>query len=181
MGDRIETSIAIDQTLYDQAEQLAQHMGVPRSRLVEMALEQFIRDSVGQTSPADEHVQPETNQQVIHQGDVYWVQPDDVDGQGAGIRHPHVVIQDDALNHSRILTVVACALTSNVGRASLPGNVLLDAGEANLLKPSVVEASKVSTVDKARLGDYIGTLNAARVQQILAGLRFLQRGFFERD
>ena len=96
------------------------------------------------------------------------------------IPHPHVVIQDDLFNHSRIHTVVACALTSNVKRASIHGNLLLEAGEANLPKQSVVEVSKVSTVDKSQLGEYIGALSEQRITQILAGMHFLQASFFDR-
>src|SRR5882724_11857413 len=80
----------------------------------------------------------------INQGDIYWVQVEDLSGSEPGIRHPHVVIQENILNHSRITTVVACALTSNRKRANTPGNVLLEVGEANLPTQSVVEVSKVS-------------------------------------
>jgi len=112
----------------------------------------------------------------INQGDIYWVQVDE--GDEAGIPHPHVVIQDDVLNHSRLTTVVVCALTSNLKRASLPGNVLLDADEADLPRQSVVEVAKVSSVEKAQLGAYIGSLSEQRIQQILAGVRFLERSYF---
>jgi mRNA interferase MazF len=112
----------------------------------------------------------------INQGDVYWLENADE----PGIPHPHVVVQDDLFNHSRIHTVVVCALTSNLKRAALPGNVLLEAGEANLPRPSVVEVSKVSSVDKVHLGEYIGSLGEQRVNQILAGMRFLQASFFNR-
>jgi mRNA interferase MazF len=106
----------------------------------------------------------------VKQGDIHWVAVD----AGSDIVHPHVVIQDDILNRSRIRTVVVCALTSNLQRATLPGNVLLEAGEANLDKQSVVVVSQVSTVDKSQLGEYIGSLSAQRIQQILAGMQFLQ-------
>jgi mRNA interferase MazF len=53
--------------------------------------------------------------------------------------------------------------------------VLLEAGEANLPKPSIVVVSQVSTVDKAQLGAYIGSLTRPRIDQILAGMQFLQR------
>lgn len=114
---------------------------------------------------------------AIHQGDIYWVQLDSPGELEPGIPHPHVVIQDNVLNHSRILTVTACALTSNIQRVSLPGNVLLEAGEANLSRPSVVEVAKVSTVDITQLGEYIGTLSERRIEQILAGMRFIQTAF----
>ncbi|MDZ4768922.1 MAG: type II toxin-antitoxin system PemK/MazF family toxin [Chloroflexota bacterium] len=116
----------------------------------------------------------------INQGELYWLLLADADSLEPGIRHPHVVIQDDALNHSRVDTVVVCALTSNIRRANSPGNVLLEAGEGNLDRASVVEVSKVSAVDKTQLGEYIGSLTERRVEQILAGMRFLQRSFFDR-
>jgi mRNA interferase MazF len=116
----------------------------------------------------------------IHRGDVFWVTPDDTPGPGPAYSHPHVVVQDDVFNHSRIATVVVCALTSNLHRASEPGNVLLDVGEGNLPKQSVVVVSQIASVPKTRLGERIGSLSGARVDQILAGLRFQQTSFFER-
>jgi mRNA interferase MazF len=111
---------------------------------------------------------------AIHQGDVYWVALKEPAGSDPGVTHPHVVVQDDVLNHSRIETVVVCALTTNAKRVNLPGNILLEAGEANLSRQSIVVVSQVSTVDKAQLGEYIGSLTHKRVEQILAGMRFLQ-------
>ncbi len=115
---------------------------------------------------------------TIRRGDVFWVEPDESRGSVPGFRHPHVVVQEDVFNRSRISTVIVCALTSNLHRATEPGNVLLDPGEANLTRQSVVVVSQVSSISKARLGELIGTLSDARVEQILAGLRFQQASFF---
>jgi mRNA interferase MazF len=52
---------------------------------------------------------------------------------------------------------------------------LLEPGEANLLKQSVVEVSKLSTVNKDQLGEFIGSLTRSRMDQILAGIQFVQR------
>ncbi len=117
---------------------------------------------------------------TIHRGDLFWIAPDDARGPAPSYAHPHVVVQDDVFNHSRIATVVVCALTSNLAKASEPGNVLLEPGEGDLPKRSVVVVSQISSVEKARLGERIGALSEARVDQILAGLRFLQRAFFPR-
>lgn len=114
---------------------------------------------------------------TIDRGDLFWIAPD----TAAGPAHPHVVVQDDVFNHSRITTVVVCALTSNLHRAAELGNVLLDAGEGNLPAQSVVVVSQIMSVEKTRLGARIGVLSDARVQQIVAGLRFQQRAFFTRD
>jgi len=115
---------------------------------------------------------------VVHQGDVFWIEPDALTPSVPGQAHPHVVIQADVLNHSRITTVVVCGLTSNLQRLAEPGNVLLDAGEANLPRASVVIVSQVSTVEKARLGVYVGALSAQRVEHIVEGLALQQRSFF---
>ncbi|MEA5465919.1 type II toxin-antitoxin system PemK/MazF family toxin [Leptothoe sp. PORK10 BA2] len=111
---------------------------------------------------------------LINQGDIYWMSFDRPSGPESSIAHPQVVIQDNILNRSRIDTVVVCGLTTNAKRANLPGNVRLEVGEANLPKPSIVVVSQVSTVTKTQLGEYIGSLTQERIDQILAGMRFLQ-------
>lgn len=89
-------------------------------------------------------------------------------------------MRDDALNHSRLTTLVVCALTSNLNRASEPGNLLLDRGEGSLPQPSVVVVSQVSSIDRSQLGERIGCLSRQRVEQILDGMRFQQASFFRR-
>lgn len=110
---------------------------------------------------------------VISQGDLFWVDLGDPIGSAPGYRHPHIVIQNNLFNRSRIGTVVLCALTSNLKRANAPGNVLLDAREANLPKRSVVLVSQIFTVDKAHLGAHIGALSDSRVREILDGIKLM--------
>jgi len=110
---------------------------------------------------------------VINQGDIFWIDLGEPSGSEPGYRHPHVIVQNDVFNRSRINTVVVCALTSNLRRAAAPGNVLLEPGEANLPKQSVVNASQIFTVDKSRLGEKMGRLSSRRVRQILDGIRLL--------
>lgn len=117
---------------------------------------------------------------TINQGDVFWLEADPSRGSIPGSPHPHVVVQEDVFNRSRISTVIVCALTSNLNRATEPGNVLLEPGEGHLEKQSVVVVSQVSSLYKTRLGEHIGTLSHERVQQILAGMRFLQASFHQR-
>jgi len=116
----------------------------------------------------------------INRGDIFWVEPDESRGSVPGFSHPHVVVQDDVFNRSRITTVVVCALTSNLGRANEPGNVLLDVREGRLTKQSVVVVSQISSVPKTRLGEFVGTLSEKRVEQIIAGIKFQQISFFNR-
>ncbi len=203
MDTTIKTAISIQKTLFDQTEILAQQLNISQSHLFEIAIENFIKISPSQTS-LDEinkayEDQPDPNEQAkspcqdaktatqigggsrrINQGDIYWVQLEEPRGSEPGYPHPHVVIQDDVITRSRINTVVVCGLTSNRKCASEPGNVLLEVGEANLPKQSVMVVSQISTLDKTQLGEYIGSLTKQRIDQILAGMRFQQLSFFAR-
>jgi mRNA interferase MazF len=64
-------------------------------------------------------------------------------------------------------------LTSNLRRANSAGNVLLEAGEADLPEQIVVNVSQNLTINKSQLGEKIGTLSAERVRQILDGIRLV--------
>ena len=110
---------------------------------------------------------------MIRQGDVYWVELGEPEGSEPGYRHPHVVIQNNVFNQSRINTVVVCAVTSNLKRAGAPGNVLLATGEAGLTKRRVVNISQMFTVDKSQLGDKVGTISTKRMREILDGVHLL--------
>lgn len=107
---------------------------------------------------------------VINQGDVFWVDLEEPRGSEPAYRHPHVVVQNNLFNRSRIGTVVVCALTSNLKRADAPGNVLLEKREANLPKQSVVNVTQMFTVNKTDLSEFIGTLSPKRVHEILSGI-----------
>lgn len=112
----------------------------------------------------------------IHRGALYWLLPSKTEP----ISHPHVVVQDDVFNHSRVETVIVCALTTRLALAGEPGNVLLEPGEGGLPKQSVVVVSQIASVPKARLGERIGKLSSDRVEEILRGLKFQQTAFFGR-
>lgn len=110
---------------------------------------------------------------VIEQGEIYWVDLGQPSGSEPGYRHPHIVIQNNLFNTSNINTVVICALTSNIKRAQVPGNVLLNKGEANLPQKSVVNISQIYTVNKSDLIEKIGKVSAKRFNEILEGIKLL--------
>ena len=110
---------------------------------------------------------------VINQGDIYWVDLGEPSASEPGYRHPHVVVQNNIFNRSQLKTVVVCALTSNLKRAQAPGNVLLESGDGNLPKQSVVNVSQIYTVDKSQLDEYIGTLSSARIREIINGIKLV--------
>jgi len=110
---------------------------------------------------------------LIRQGEVYWIDFGMVTGSAPAERHPWVVVQSDLFNRSRIMTTVVCLITSNMARAEAPGNVLLEQGEGNLKKASVVNVSQIVTVDKSELSERVGRLPAGKVDAIRRGLYLL--------
>lgn len=110
---------------------------------------------------------------VIKQGEIYWIDLSEPKGSEPGYRHPHLVIQNNLFNASRINTAVVCSLTSNLNLARAPGNVILEKSEANLPKQSVVNISQIFTVNKADLIEKIGQVSEKRMLEILAGIKLL--------
>lgn len=110
---------------------------------------------------------------VIRQGEIYWIDFGQPRGSEPGYRHPHIVIQNNLFNSSKINTVVVCTLTSNLKRASSPGNLILAKGEANLTKKSFVNISQVYTVNKTELIEKIGEVSEKKLIQILNGIKLL--------
>ncbi|MBT8364233.1 MAG: type II toxin-antitoxin system PemK/MazF family toxin [Deltaproteobacteria bacterium] len=92
-------------------------------------------------------------------------------GSGPGFRRPILIVQSDDFNKSRISTIVALALTSNLKLADAPGNVMLPQNMTGLPKDSVANVSQIITIDKNFLSDRIGSLPAGIMRRINNGLR----------
>ena len=107
---------------------------------------------------------------MISRGDVCWAELPEPAGSGPGFRRPVVVVQADALNRSRIATVVCVPLTSNLRWADAPGNVLLHARSAGLARDSVANVSQVVAIDRALLSQRVGKLSSRQLALILAGI-----------
>jgi mRNA interferase MazF len=89
------------------------------------------------------------------------------------LRRPVLVIQSDAFNESRISTAIVAVITSNLALADAPGNIRIGKAESGLSKPSVVNVSRVLTLDKALLTDRVRPLSAAAMMRIDNGLRLV--------
>ncbi len=87
-----------------------------------------------------------------------------------------VVIQSDDFNRSSIGTVVVCELTSVLKRGDDPGNVLLTPGEGELPEQSVVNVSRIVTLDKGILRNKIGVLDPDRMREVMRGVRLVLEG-----
>jgi len=107
---------------------------------------------------------------VISRGDIWWADLSDPIGSAPGYRRPVLVVQSDALNRSRIATVLCVPLTSNVKWADAPGNVLLRTSATGLDRDSVANVSLLVAVDKALLTERVGRVPERKLELVLAGI-----------
>jgi len=107
---------------------------------------------------------------VIAQGEVWWADLGEPIGSAPGYRRPVVVVQCDAMNRSRLGTVVCVPLTSNLKWANAPGNVLLKAGKTGLPNDSVANVSLIVALDKGQLAERTGKLPRRQLEAVLAGI-----------
>ncbi|MEP7310950.1 MAG: type II toxin-antitoxin system PemK/MazF family toxin [Pseudomonadota bacterium] len=91
-------------------------------------------------------------------------------GSAPGYRRPVMVVQRDALNISRIATVVCVPLTSNLKWERAPGNVLLSAALTRLPKDSVANESLIVALDKRQLVERVGKIPRRQLELVLSGI-----------
>jgi mRNA interferase MazF len=108
---------------------------------------------------------------VIRRSEIWWATLPSPVGSEPGYRRPILVVQSNDFNKSRIATIIAVAITSNVRLAQAPGNVLLPRKATGLAKESVANVSQVVTIDKSFLTERIGMLPPHLFEQVENGLR----------
>ncbi len=106
----------------------------------------------------------------VAQGEIWWAELPEPAGSGPGLRRPVVVVQGNALNRSRIATVVCVPLTSNLTWSDAPGNTLLPARFTGLPKDSVANSSQIVAIDRSFLTDRVGRLSPNVVARLLHGI-----------
>lgn len=107
----------------------------------------------------------------MKRGEIWWSSLAAPRGSGPGFRRPVLIIQSNEFNRSRINTVVAAAITSNLVLAKAPGNVRIPARSSGLNKTSVVNVSQIITLDKSYLSGRVGILNKRYLTEVEDGLR----------
>ena len=110
---------------------------------------------------------------VISQGEVWWADIGEPIGSASGFRRPVVVVQSDAMNRSRIGTVVCVPMTSNLKWADAPGNVLLNANLTGLPRDSVANVSLIVALDKNQLTERSGKLPRQQLETVLNGINVI--------
>ena len=110
---------------------------------------------------------------VVERGQIWWADLGEPTGSEPGFRRPVLVVQNDAFNRSRLKTVLAVILTSNLRLVQAPGNVLIPAKSAGLPKDSVANVSQVITVDRDFLTEPAGRIRGQLLKDVENGLRLV--------
>ena len=108
---------------------------------------------------------------VIKRGEIWWASLSQPVGSEPSFRRPVLVVQADSFNRSKIRTVLATVITSNILLAEAPGNVWLNKRESGLKRESVVNVSQVVTLDKSFLTERLGRISRSKQQEVDDGLR----------
>lgn len=107
----------------------------------------------------------------MNRGEIWWATLPVPSGSEPGFRRPLLIIQSDAFNRSRINTVIAVVITSNLNLSGAPGNVVLSRKNTGLPKKSVVNVSQIVTIDKSFLSKKAGALSPDILKEVDAGIR----------
>jgi len=110
---------------------------------------------------------------VIERGEIWWADLGEPNGSEPGYRRPVVIVQSDAFNRSRLRTVIAVVLMTNLRLVEAPGNVLIPAKASGLPRDSVANVSQVITVDRDFLLERVGRIRGQVMKDLDRGLRLV--------
>ena len=102
---------------------------------------------------------------MIKRGDVYWADLQPTVGSEQGGVRPVMILQNDTGNYFSS-TVIIAPMTAKTGKHNLPIHVTVYAGEAGIGRTSMVLLEQIRVLDKSRLGEYIGHLEAGRMKDV---------------
>lgn len=95
---------------------------------------------------------------VIKRGDMFYADLSPVIGSEQGGVRPVLIIQND-MGNKYSPTVIAAAITSQIGKNRLPTHIEIDSKDVGLKADSVVLAEQIRTIDKSRLKEKIGHID----------------------
>jgi mRNA interferase MazF len=100
----------------------------------------------------------------IKRGDIFYADLSPVIGSEQGGVRPVLIVQND-IGNKYSPTVIAAAITSQVGKSRLPTHIDIHA-TSGLSKDSVVLLEQVRTLDKKRLKEKAGHLDDASMTRV---------------
>lgn len=95
---------------------------------------------------------------TVKRGDIYYADLSPVVGSEQGGLRPVLIVQNDVGNKYSP-TVIAAAITSQVGKNRLPTHIDVLADSFGLAKDSVILLEQIRTIDKQRLKEKMGHLD----------------------
>ena len=102
---------------------------------------------------------------MVKRGEIYYAELSPVIGSEQGGIRPVLIIQNDTGNkHSP--TVIAAAITSQIGKARLPTHIELEAKSVGLNRNSVILLEQIRTLDKSRLRERMGRLDEGTMSAV---------------
>jgi mRNA interferase MazF len=110
---------------------------------------------------------------VVERGQVWTADLGEPEGSEPGYNHPVLIVQSDAFNRSRLHTVIAVVLSTNLRLVDAPGNVLIPARASGLKKDSVANVSQLITVDREFLMELSGRVRGQFLEDVESGLRLI--------
>jgi mRNA interferase MazF len=109
----------------------------------------------------------------VQRRDVWWANLDESRGSESGARRPLLIVQADPFNRSRLRTVLAVVLSSNVGLLDAPGNALVPASASGLERDSVANIAQLVTIDRDLLVERVGRVSVEIMEEVDEGLRLV--------
>ena len=101
----------------------------------------------------------------VKRGDIFYADLSPVVGSEQGGTRPVLIVQNDTGNrHSP--TVICAAITSKMNKAKLPTHIELSADKYDMDKDSVILLEQIRTIDKKRLREKIGHVDAELMELI---------------
>ena len=99
----------------------------------------------------------------IKRGEIYYAESSPVIGSEQGGNRHTIILQNDKGNlHSR--TTIIAAITSELDKARMPTHVIFTVN--GMKKKSMVLLEQIRTIDKSRLGNYVGSVDNKTMKQI---------------
>ena len=180
----MKTAISIPEPDFRAAEKLAKRLGMSRSELYQVAVAEFLArhtekdvtealNEIYAAEPEGTPVSKDVQWMVIRRGEIWWASLRPPTGSEPGFRRPVLIVQANAFNRSKIGTVIAAVVTSNLRLATAPGNVRLTKAQGGLRRDSVINMSQIVTLDKSFLTEPAGRISAAKQEEVDQGLQLV--------
>jgi len=106
-------------------------------------------------------------------GEIWWADFDIPFGSEPGFNRPVLIVQADAINKSKINTIIVIPFSTNLLLENAPGNVFVDKDESKLSKDSVLVVSQISTIDKTRLIKFENKVTQNIMNSVENGLKII--------